>query len=582
MPPAPMSKHSLVFLLALLLILGGFSIAFAAPPDAERVLREAEAAANNPARAEQLLSTLPSSALDSTQRMRAQILRAEITLARALPEAALRMLPATSADVPQFAPRIERLRAQALFATGDAAGAVRALVARERYLRDATALAENRERIWSGLIATPVAASDYAQLAAQDAMTRGWLELAWLMQQGAKPAALGNWVQRHPGHPGAAKAGLVRGGDSVAAIPHAQPQTQTPPVYAPAPAGGAYALLLPLSGSLAGAGMALRDGFLAAWWSAPEPRPPIRIYDSGGGVGQALAVYEQALREGAGLIVGPLLKDGVAAIAQRGNPPVTVIALNYVDAGAVPAGIVQLGLAPEDEAAAAAERAVAEGRTHALVLTPGNDWGQRVTSAFSQRLQQLGGQVIETARYPTGSKDYGPALKLLLNLDASEARHRSLGAVLGKNSEFEPRPRGDADFFFAAARAEDARVLLPQLDFFRGGALPVYATSVSYPGSAGPELEGLHFCDMPWMIDAAGDWAEARARARALFPEAMAKQPRLMALGGDAWRLAQQLGRGGALDVDGASGRLLSGRDGRVVRRLGCARIVNGRVLALQ
>lgn len=567
------ARHALA---ALLLLAGGTALAKTAA-EVESLLRAAEAAvtAREPAKAEAFLSNLPVGSLDQSQSVRAQIARAEITLTRSLPAAALRILP-DAAQYPSFAINIERLRAQALFATGDTLGAVAALVSRERYLRDPAAVADNRERIWNGLIATPLAPSAYARATTQDAITRGWLELAWLMQQGAKAPALQVWVQRHPGHPGVDKVRLVRSSEQQAIAPLAQAGP------APLPSGRAYALLLPLSGSLAGAGAALRDGFLAAWWAAPEPRPPVRVYDSGGSATTSLAAYEQALREGAGLIVGPLVKDGVAALAQRGSLPVTVIALNYMDAGTAPAGMVQLGLAPEDEAAAAAERAVAEGRGRALVLTPASDWGQRVTGAFSSRLQQLGGQVIETARYPSGSQDYGPSLKTLLNLDASVARNRALDAVLGQNTEFQPRPRGDADFFFVGARAEDARVLLPQLDFFRGGALPVYATSLAYSGKATPELEGLRFCDMPWMIDAAGDWAEARARARALFPEALTRQPRLFALGGDAFRLAQNPGGGAAIDIDGASGRLLGGRDGKIVRRLGCARIVNGRVLASQ
>jgi outer membrane PBP1 activator LpoA protein len=550
----------------------------------ETLLRTAESAflAKDAAKAESVLSTIPGGTLDPGQVARGQMLRAEIALSRKLPQAALRVLPANSSNVPEQAPRMEALRARIQFEIGDAAAAVRTLVARERYLRDAATLAENRERIWNGLIATPVASSDYVQLGVQDSVARGWLELAWLMQQGARAQALSDWSRRYQNHPGAAKAGLVRGAPETAVAPSMPAANPSAYAYAPASISGGYALLLPLSGSLAAAGAALRDGFLYAYWSDPEPRPPVRIYDAGSSAAQAVAAYESALREGAGLVVGPLVKEGVAAVAQRATGAVPIVALNYLDGVAAPRGMFQLGLAPEDEAAAVAERAAIEGRTRSLLLIPANDWGGRVGAAFAARMQALGGSVIESARYPSGAQDYGTALKTLLNLDSSEARHRSLNAVLGKNTEFEPRPRGDADFIFVAAGAEDARTLMPQLPFFRGGDLPVYATSAAYSGSTGKELEGMRFCDMPWMIDAAGDWADARTQARTLFPQATSAQPRLFALGTDAFRLSRQLARGGAIEMDGAGGRLLSGADGRVVRRLSCAQISGGRLRNLQ
>ena len=136
------------------------------------------------------------------------------------------------------------------------------------------------------------------------------------------------------------------------------PKTAAAAVSAPAlpslPASS-LALILPLSGALAPTAEAVRDGFMAAALKTPN-HLPVRLYDSGNSNASSLAAYQQALREGASFVVGPLRKESIAAIAALGQLPAPVLALNYLDETAqAPANFFQFGLAPEDEARAAAE-----------------------------------------------------------------------------------------------------------------------------------------------------------------------------------------------------------------------------------
>ncbi len=522
--------------------------------------------------AEAHLSRIPARALDGEGLARAQIVRAEITLMRGLPAGTLQSLPPNSEHVPRLAPKIEQLRARAYLALEDVPGAVASLVAREQYISPSQ-VAKNREKIWQSLTEKKLPRGTLERLERFDNTTRGWLELALLAQNRAGPELLSQWQQRFRNHPGVRHLSAARA--------QGKDRTRHSSGAPDFRHGGGYALLLPLSGALKSAGIAIRDGFLNAYWAQPLPRPPIKIYDTASARSHALAAFDRAISEGAGMVIGPLMKPAVAAIAERGPSPVPVIALNYLEYSGAPAGMLQLGLAPEDEAAAAAERAAAENSQQALVLTPSTDWGHRVSLSFSERLRVMGGQLAESARYAPGTQDFGAPIKSLLNLDASHARHQGMQRALGKNVAFEPRPRGDADSLFIAAKPKDMRILLPQLAFFRGGGLPVYTTAVAYSGTVTPELEGLRFCDMPWMIDNAGRWAQARQQASVLFPEAMTLQPRLFALGGDAYRMARHWSSGGGAELNGASGQLLVGQDGLVVRRLGCARIADGRLIPL-
>ncbi len=136
-------------------------------------------------------------------------------------------------------------------------------------------------------------------------------------------------------------------------------------------------LFVPLSGSLAAAGRAVRDGFVAAYLDDIAPlKPPLRIYDTAAdSIG---GIHERSLADGVDLIVGPLSKQRLEALRQLA-PDVSVLGLNYLepaslqseggatpdrvpDSGASPRArsldsgtFLQLGLAIEDEAATIAE-----------------------------------------------------------------------------------------------------------------------------------------------------------------------------------------------------------------------------------
>ncbi len=552
--------------------------------DAENAIR-----AGDDRTAESMLSRIPSGSLDALQLGRVQIVRAEIGLRRAQPDTALRSLPARSAHLPTLAPRMELLRGRAQFMAGDPVAAVRTLVAREQKLNQAREIADNQDQIWNGLIAAPLSASALASIDREDPLTRGWLELARVLQQGPTPAAVAGWSQRHPGHPGGGKAALVQSnGISVARTPIplgpgapgivAPAGPATPSVPAPTLAfNGGYALLLPTSGTLATAGRAVREGFISAWFDLPEPRPAIRIYDPGNNATTAIAAYQSALREGAGFIVGPLTKEGVSAIASQGVS-LPWLTLNYVDG---PAGnAIQFGLAPEDEARAAATSAIARGHRNALALAPANDWGERAVAAFSASFTEQGGRLLQSARYAAGTQDFGKPLRELLKLSGSAQRHQTLTATLGVPSEFEPRPREDAEVLFVPLRASEARSLLPQMKFFRTQKLATYTLSAAHTGSLDARLDGVWVCDMPWVLDGAGNWARAREAARLRFPEVLREQPRLFALGVDALQLVRGLSRGevgGGRELVGASGRLGLKPGNRIERRLECLAIRDGR-----
>lgn len=339
------------------------------------------------------------------------------------------------------------------------------------------------------------------------------------------------------------------------------------------------ALLLPLSGNFASSGQAVRDGFLSA---AADDRmhPRVRVYDIGATPDRLRMAYQNALADGATLIAGPLRKEDVAMLASWA-PPVPVLGLNYLDAGArLSYGFYQFGLAPEDEARAAAADASARGLRRALALVPDTDWGPRTLAAFDSALRAKGGAVVRVERYTQGVNDQSKLIASLMGVTASEERHAALTNVLGAKSEFESRRRGDIDMIFIGARAQDARLLIPQLRFNRGGDLPVYSTALIYDGKPAADLNGVRFCDAPWIIGQDNYWALQRSVAGPLA----ATSPRLFAMGRDAYTLAAGLVQGRLRvgdGVDGATGRLEWGGSTLITRTLDCAQLTADGVRAV-
>ena len=565
--------------------------------------------AGDGAGARAVVERLPESLPPPLPLRRALVLADAALLSGDATDALRRVGPAVTSTDHSLLARYRRIRSDALEITGDLAGA-----ARERALRDALLLSaeqtyRNRQETWQLLERIPPDTLAAQPLRPPDAIS-GWFELAALARRNALDAeamenAVREWSVRYPGHPA---------GEQI--VPQVVER-----IRAEAQPPGKVALLLPQSGPFARPAAAVRDGFMAAWLAdAPNPRrPELAFYDSASG--DVALTYASAIADGAQFVVGPLAKESVNALLTDADLSVTTLMLNYpspdadpvdgaaahdaaagtpdgsaappVDAAAAPDAtapppvpapmdltrVHQFALAPEDEARQAADFAFARGARHAGVLAPEGDWGQRVSEAFAERWQALGGIVATTRFYPEEASDFSPAVAGLLNVDDSEQRARRLRAVLVRDIKHEPAPRSDLDVVFMAAFPQAARQLRPLLLFHRADALPVLSTSHAYAGAPEPSLDqdidGLVFGDMPWVLSP--DSHPLPARARQVWPAAAGAAGRLYAFGADAYALIahlRDLRAGGAWS--GLTGDLTLTGERRVQRALLWARVEQG------
>ena len=108
------------------------------------------------------------------------------------------------------------------------------------------------------------------------------------------------------------------------------------------------ALLLPLkSASFGNAADKVRQGFMAAVAIAPAPLP-VKVYATDEASDDILSVYLTAVQEGAKVVVGPLTRNAVAALAASKIVTVPTIALNSPEEnGTIPSKLYLFGLSIE-------------------------------------------------------------------------------------------------------------------------------------------------------------------------------------------------------------------------------------------
>lgn len=472
--------------------------------------------------------------------------------ARALADLARIPVPTQALDAQKY----WRLRGGAEFVTGHALSGVRAYVERERWLADAAEIRASREELYAQLRAAAQRGLALKAPPNADPIVAGWLALGPVSLELERntmraSAALADWRARFPQHPA---------NDIVFAT--AQTELRAASEYP-----HQIALLLPLSGRAEGIGVAVRDGFISAYFEQDAAsRPRLRIYDVA--ALSVAAAYNQAIADGADFVVGPLTKDNVAAMAPLTAGRIPVLALNFVAGSvAVPRNFYQFALYPEDEARIVARRVVADDRLRGVAIVPDGEWGDRVGAAFAGELARLGGAVLDMRRYDPTLVDFSDIIRDVLQV------HEVKGEPVTH--------RADAMFLFFAGSPGAARLLVPQLKFHYAGDVPVYATSESFTPdpSANADIDGLRFPDMPWMISQDPVTSRIRDAVRNSWPARTQRRDRLYAFGFDAYRLVPALRSNyfvGGAEIAGMTGRLRLDSDNRIRRDLDWAVIAEG------
>ena len=511
--------------------------------------------------------------------IRTKILNAYIDLESGRPGKTLNLLnEITEDEIPKsFKIAFHEIYAKSNLAHGNYIKAALEQLKLTEYLSSPKIIEDNSRKVWEIFELIPKSELEDLRLVVPDELL-SWLELALINQTYKyQPKKLENtidgWAQRYQNH------------DAYDSITKELINKSAQFAQRPSKIG----LLLPLTGQYKKYAIAVRDGFLAAWYLDRQEKADIEIYNANSS--NIIEIYQKALNDGVDYIVGPLEKEATNQLYGNTNASIKILALNRQDLKNDQIGnknLFQFGLSPEDEAEQVAEIAISDGHKRALVLTPDTPWGNRLADAFVKHLLELGGEVSRHTRFINNTTDFSSPVKELLNIDKSEQRARDLRNKLKIKIHNIERRRQDADFIFIAAIPEDARQLIPQLRFHYADNLPVYSTSHIFTGiidsAKDIDLNDVIFIDMPWILDTKRQLSIIQDALNRNWSQEKSEYRRLYALGIDAYNLIPNINRLNHEEdsfMIGETGDLTIVRDNIIKRNLRKAKFIEGKPVLL-
>lgn len=518
--------------------------------------------------ARELLDILDRTRLSPRQQVRHALLGARLELQEQRPNEALERLQALPADEGRTEAALQidlsLVRAGALDALGRHLDSAHERTLIHPWLRDDSRREENATALFASLAATDMPTLERAIADATREDWRGWLELAVVVRDirpgpRAQLAALARWEQRY-----ATLAPLRSATDM---LPTVRGRIRQP---------ARVALLLPLSGDAAAAGLAVLHGYLVEYLqqlNTGEAPPSFAVVDSAAAPGGFAAAYAATVADGAEFVIGPLLKEDLGAFGPAQPASVPTLALNFSDTPPPPDGhLYAFGLDASDEAEQLARAAQVRGFRHVVVLSDGSPLSQRQVQRFREHWRTsspAGGDIIDTLTLGDLNV-FRRELEQMLLIQGNQQRVSALTQLLGRGLVTETRRRQDLDLFAMFANPTAARSLRPLVSFLYAGDLPVWATSQSHSAQSEQrrdrDLEAVRFLDAPWFAP-----PEQRLREALGEDATPGATQRFAALGVDACRLQSRtdlLEWVNTLGLSGATGELVLDDRHRLHRRL--------------
>ncbi len=192
------------------------------------------------------------------------------------------------------------------------------------------------------------------------------------------------------------------------------------------------ALLLPLAGmgETASVAKGMKQGAEMALFEVNDPNVQLITKDDGGTAAGARAAADAAIKEGAEIIIGPLLSQsvtGVAPVARQANVPVLAFSNNTQVAGQ---GVYLVSFLAEQEVERIVAYAAAQGKRRFAALIPDDAYGAVVEAAFRRSVQRNGGTVAVVEHYPLAANGMlAPAKRVVEAIKTAEEQQVPVDAL---------------------------------------------------------------------------------------------------------------------------------------------------------
>lgn len=203
-----------------------------------------------------------------------------------------------------------------------------------------------------------------------------------------------------------------------------QPQQPSGPEQQPQAIGNGrvkVGLVLPLSaaGNAAIAAQSMKNAAEMALAEFKNADVQLLVKDDSGNPQGAQAAAQQAIDEGAEIILGPLFAQSVPAAAQAARARnIPVIAFS-TDSSVAGRGVYLLSFLPESDVDRIIGYAMSTGKRSFAAMLPDNAYGAVVEAAFKQIVSRKGGRVVAFEKY--GADRSGPARNIAQALASADS-----------------------------------------------------------------------------------------------------------------------------------------------------------------
>lgn len=553
------------------------------------------------------LNALPRD-LNSSQHKEQQLLRAELQVAQKNDSEVNYILTRLKPESLTVNQQVRYYQAQANANQGKPTLAlVRAYIAQEPLLFN-RAHQENIDKTWQTLMQLDSQTLKNVVINVDERTLQGWLDLldAWhnsKQDRSLLQAAIKDWQTRYPKNPAAKTLPTL--------LNQLDTLTSTPTTK--------IGLLLPLSGPAKIFGDAIQQGFIAAknglltiapsqpavvvadqesiTATTSEAQPvtepivtpelpvgdveikayshvEIKTYDTARQ--SVTTLLDQAHRDGASLIVGPLLKPDVE---QLPNIPTSlnILALNQPETYKNSLHICYFALSPEDEARDAARYMWQQQKQTPLLLTPRGAFGDRIIKAFTEEWYNQGGLTVL-------QQTFGSSAELRRRINSGTGIRMTGNPVSTSVGVTRIPTDNHVDSVYIVATPSELTLIKPMIDMATSSrAKPaLFASSRSYQAGTGAdyrlEMEGIQFSEIPLIAGANGTLMR---QAAAKFSNDYSLV-RLYAMGIDSWTLASHFAEIRQLSdfkIAGLTGTLSATSSCIIKRQLPWLRYSNGIVV---
>lgn len=193
-----------------------------------------------------------------------------------------------------------------------------------------------------------------------------------------------------------------------------------PPPAQPTQSGVKIGLILPLTGGGVTA-TALRNAAELAVAQFENPNVQLVIKDDRASPEGARVAAQEAINEGAEILLGPLFAPAVQAAGQVAKAAGRPMIAFSSDATVASRGVYLLSFLAENEAERIVDYAFSQGKRSFAALIPEDSYGAVASAAFQNAVSRRGGRLIAVQNFPTDRARLQPAIQAIAGVVAGPA-----------------------------------------------------------------------------------------------------------------------------------------------------------------